>query len=346
MRGVVTIIAGHGGAGKSILSLSVALSGALGQSFADYAAPTDPLSVLIVNAEDSVDEMDLRLEAALTTFDGNPAELRKLASPRLHTVKGRNYHIVAREGDGIVETEFCQALLRYIREHNIGLLIFDPVISAHSGLDENRSEMQILIEKFRFIADVCDIPVVLIHHYRKSGVAGDANSARGSSTVVDASRNVLTVDPMSEKEAATMLSNPAERERYFSVSHGKSNYALKRSRKRFRIDSVTLENGESAPTIAVAEFGGESETMCPDDLKSFLDMIDAGLPNGDRYTKSGKNEHRLDALLMRNYDIPKARAKQIIENLVATKVIALTEYKKANRHKGVGYVVKERPINN
>ena len=343
MRGVVTIIAGHGGAGKSVLSLFIALGSALGQRFADYAAPPVPLNVLIVNAEDSVDEMDLRLEAALTTFDGNPAELRKLASPRLHTVKRGNYHIVAREGEGIVETKFCQALIRYIEDHNIGLLIFDPAISAHSGLDENRSEMQALIDKFRFIAEVCDIPVVLVHHYRKSGIAGDANSARGSSTVVDASRNVLTVDPMSEKEAAAMLSNPAERERYFSVSHGKSNYALKRSRQWFRIDSVTLVNGESAPTIAVAEFGGDSGIMDPDDLESFLDEVDAGLPNGDRYTTSGKDEHRLDALLVRNYAVPKARAKRVIENLVAAKVISLTEYTKANRHKGFGYVVNERP---
>jgi hypothetical protein len=343
MRGAVTIIAGHGGAGKSVFSLFIALMGVLGQKFADYAAPAEPLNVLIVNAEDSIDEMDLRLEAALTAFEGNPADLRKLASPRLHTVKCGNYYIVAREGDRIVETKFCQALIRYIEEHNIGLLIFDPAISAHSGLNENRSEMQALIEKFRFIADVCDIPVALVHHYRKSGVAGDANSARGSSTMVDASRNVLTVDPMSEKQAAAMLSNPEERERYFSVSHGKSNYAHKSVRQWFRIDSVTLVNGETGPTIAVAEFGGGGEIVEPGDLESLLDEIDAGLPNGDRYTRSGRDDHRLDALLTRNYDIPRDRAKQIIKNLTKANVISITEYKKANRHIGAGYVVKERP---
>jgi RecA-family ATPase len=153
MRRVVTIIAGHGGSGKSVLTLFIALGGALGQKFAEYAAPANPLNVLIVNAEDSADEMDLRLEAALTAFEGNPAELRKLASPRLHTVKRHDYHIVAREPEGIVETKFCQALISFIEEREIGLLIFDPAISAHSGLDENRSEMQVLIEKFRVIAE-------------------------------------------------------------------------------------------------------------------------------------------------------------------------------------------------
>lgn len=343
MRRVVTIIAGHGGAGKSILTLTIALMGALGQKFADYAGPSEPLNVMIVNAEDSVDEMDLRLEAALSTFAGTPDELRRLASPRLHTVKRANYYLVGREGERIVETTFCGALIDYIEKHNIGLLIFDPAISAHSGLDENHSEMQALIDKFRSIANACDIPVALVHHFRKSGVAGDANSARGSSTMVDASRNVITVDSMSEKEASAMLGDPEERMRYFSVSHGKSNYALKSLRQWFRIDSVTLANGENAPRIAVAEFGGNGGTLDPNDLASFLDEIDAGLPNGDRYTTSGKDDHRLDALLMRKYAIPKARAKQIIENLIKANIIALTQYKKANRHKGVGYVVTERP---
>jgi RecA-family ATPase len=343
MRRVVTIIAGHGGAGKSILTLTIALMAALGQKFASYGPPAEPLNVLIVNAEDSIDEMDLRLEAALTAFEGPPAELRKLAGPRLHTVKRANYYLVAREGERIIETKFCQTLSRYIEAHEIGLLIFDPAISAHSGLDENHSEMQTLIDKFRCIAVDCDIPVALVHHYRKSGIAGDANSARGSSTMIDASRNVITVDSMSEKEASAMLSDPEERTRYFSVSHGKSNYALKSPRQWFRIDSVTLANGETAPRIAVAEFEGNGGSLDPDDLASFLDEIDAGLPNGDRYTTSGKDDHRLDALLMRNYAVPKARAKKIIENLVKTNIIALSEYKKANRHKGMGYVVNERP---
>ena len=343
MRGVATIIAGHGGAGKSIFTLTIALMIALGQKFADYGAPAEPLNVLIVNAEDSVDEMDMRLEAALTAFEGNPDELRKRASPRLHTIKRANYFLVAREGGHIVETQFSQALIRYIQEHKIGLLIFDPAISAHCGLDENHSEMQALIDKFRCIAVACDIPVALVHHYRKSGVAGDANSARGSSTMVDASRNIVTVDPMSEKEAAAMLTNVAERIRYFSVSHGKSNYALKSLRQWFRIDSVNLVNGESAPRIAVAEFGGDGGTMDPDDLDSFLADIDAGLPNGDRYAKSGKDDHRLDALLTRKYRIPKGRAPQIIDNLLHANVISLADYKKANRHQAVGYVVKERP---
>jgi len=48
-------------------------------------------------------------------------------------------------------------------------------------------------------------------------------------------------------------------------------------------------------------------------------------------------------MLTRNYDIAKGRAKQIIKNLTKANVISITEYRKANRHKGVGYVVKDRP---
>jgi hypothetical protein len=342
MRAVVTILCGHGGAGKSLWSLYIALACVLAQEWAGYS-PTQALNVLEINAEDSVDELDLRLESALQSFKGRTSELRKLATERLHTVKIPNYYLVSKEGDKAAHrTKFFMELLTYIRDHKIGLLIFDPAVSAHFGLDENSAEMQFLIESFRILAVTCNIPVLLVHHYRKAGIAGDANSARGSSTMIDASRIVVTVDPMDAKEADNMLTDVEQRGSYFSTTLGKANYSRKAPRQWFRIDGTVLPNGESAPRLIVTEFGGDGETMSDAEMEDFLDMVAEGRGAGKLYTVAGKDDVRLDHVLLTKFNIPRDRAKAIIGNLTKAGILGLVEYERGDRKTGKGYVVLKR----
>jgi RecA-family ATPase len=342
MLAVVTILCGHGGAGKSLWSLYIALMCALAQEWAGYV-PKEAINVLIVNAEDGTDELDMRLESALQSFKGRASELRKIASERIHTVKIPNYYLVSKEGDKAAHrTAFFMTLLTYIREHKIGLLIFDPAVSAHYGLDENSAEMQFLIESFRILAVTCNIPVLLVHHYKKSGVAGDANSARGSSTMIDASRIVVTVDPMDAKEADNMLTDVEQRGSYFSTTLGKANYSRKAPRQWFRIDGTVLPNGESAPRLIVAEFGGDGETMSDADMEDFLDMVTEGRGKGKLYTPGGHDTCRLDHVLRDKFNIPRDRAKAIIGNLTKCGVLGLVDYDRGDGKTGKGYAVLKR----
>jgi hypothetical protein len=342
MQAAVTILAGHGGAGKSLWSLYVALACVLAQEWAGYLSK-EAVNVLIINAEDGVDELDMRLEAALQSFKGRTSELRKIATDRIHTVKIPNYYLVSKEGDKAAHrTKFFVELLTYIRERKIGLLIFDPAVSAHYGLDENSAEKQFLIESFRILAVTCNIPVMLVHHYRKAGIAGDANSARGSSVMIDAARIVVTVDPMDAKEANNMLTDVDQRGSYFSTTLGKANYSRKAARQWFRIDGTVLPNGESAPRLITVEFGGDGETMSDADMEDFLDIVAEGRGDGKLYTTAGPDAARLDHVLLSKFNIPRDRAKAIIGNLTKVGILALVDYDRGNRKTGKGYVVKKR----
>jgi hypothetical protein len=173
--------------------------------------------------------------------------------------------------------------------------------------------------------------------------------------MVDAARNVITIDPMSEADAKTKLTDPEQRGFYFSVSHGKSNYAPKKTRQWFRIESVTLANGETAPGLKPVDFGGDGHTMSDADLDEFLDAVEEGCPEikdaegkvkraaGLPYVASGADNVRLDHMLASRFHLPSARAKTMIDNLVKAGTLELADYTKPDRKTGKGYRVKQRP---
>ncbi len=117
------------------------------------------------------------------------------------------YLVVSEEAGGRPKrTQLFHHLTKVCQEREIALLIVDPLVEIHGGLDENSNvDMKEVAVALRDLARRCNMAVCAIHHNRKSAAAGDQDGARGASALVNAARVVLTMTPMSQDEAEAML---------------------------------------------------------------------------------------------------------------------------------------------
>jgi AAA domain len=342
LRDHVTHFFGPGGVAKSLFTLNVALACALAEERLGMK-PDRRIKVLVLNAEDTFDEMLLRFAAM-----GVDAERMKLLDGWIKTFDRADYFLVQLNEKGFPErTPFFQELLQLIKAEGIGLLILDPLVSMSRGLGENDAIMQEVASAYRDLARRCHIPVLSVHHFKKSGESGDQNAGRGSSTLAAAARVILTFTKMSKEQAAKLLSE-SERDdawRYFQVVGAKSNYGPLGAPQWFKTTGVKLDCGEEVAIVEQADIGGNVEISIQETqwFGDFLDVIKKGRANGGRYVIQGPTDTMALTILTNNYGLAQADAKAAIESLLKAGVLANTEYMKADRHKGFGLEVKQRP---
>lgn len=163
----VGIVGGAPKSCKTWLALDLAVSVATGTDALGRFPVTSAGPVLVYGAEDAAVRLRERLEAlsaargvALATVD-----VRLILAPSLR-----------------LDTERDLARLRRtLVEHRPRLLILDPLVRLHR-IDENSAgEMSVLLGELRALQREYELAVVLVHHLRKNGVAGQEGQAlRGS----------------------------------------------------------------------------------------------------------------------------------------------------------------------
>ncbi|OLB76784.1 MAG: hypothetical protein AUI16_07640 [Alphaproteobacteria bacterium 13_2_20CM_2_64_7] len=132
---------------------------------------------------------------------------------------------------GATEVKLDKALVAdivaVIREEEVDVAIFDPLITMHNASESLVVTMDPVIrEVFAAIAHETDTAVELAHHTRKKANGQDeytAADARGSSGIVDAVRAMRVANAMSKEEAEGFGIDELERENYFRVTRGKAN---------------------------------------------------------------------------------------------------------------------------
>jgi AAA domain/Domain of unknown function (DUF6371)/Toprim-like len=75
LRGAVTVEAGPGGGGKSLLAIAHSISLALGRHYGRFE-PVGPCKVMVYNVEDDREEQRRRLSATLRRFGAKPADIK------------------------------------------------------------------------------------------------------------------------------------------------------------------------------------------------------------------------------------------------------------------------------
>jgi hypothetical protein len=158
---------------------------------------------------------------------------------------------------------------------------------------------------------VCDLLVKLatefniavdVPHHTKKGqqTAGDADAGRGASAARDAGRLMYTLTRMTASEGETFGIPAEERRLYVRLDSSKVNIAPPSGEATwFKLIGVRLENG-----TADYPDGDEVQTVVPwhppkiwadlstAQLNAALDEIEAGLPNGQRYSDASKAKDR------------------------------------------------------
>ena len=190
---------------------------------------------------------------------------------------------------------------RAIVRRKVDIVSLDPFVKTH-GVSENDNNLidqvtQVLLD----LSATYDIAVDTPHHVRKGpSDPGNADRARGASSQKDAYRLVYTLSTMSPEEAETFGIPEEERHSYVRMDKGKVNIIPPaRKAQWFKIVGIRLENATELypdgdevqtvePWVPPAAFDGLDTRTC----NRILDVIDAGLPDGERYSSAPRATNR------------------------------------------------------
>jgi hypothetical protein len=282
----VSVLGSPGGVGKSSLALVRALSVALGRSLLTRTPETifeqvhTSGPVWVYNGEDPTEEMLRRIIGICKHYSLERRDFQHM----VYMDTGRDKPIIITERDSsgdLIASPIVDNLVDALRRREIKLLVVDPFAHTHTA-EENL---------WAQVADRADCAIDLVHHFRKGGQSGDAESFRGSSAIQGAARVMSTLSAMTEAEADRLDIDPTTRRSYVRLDNAKSNMAPPADVAQwFRLVSVCIDNAnEKYP----ADYVQVVETWDPpspfDDITwgtvvAILDEIDAGLPGGARYT--------------------------------------------------------------
>lgn len=321
-----------GGTGKSALRLAQSLS----------LATKRPLTgehvfkrcrVLIVSFEDDAEEMQRHIRAALIHHNVALDEIKGwlfYATPK--GMKLAEMHGGSRQ-IGMLE----KSLRAAIKRRQPDLVVLDPYVKLHALEENDNGAMDFVCDLLAALGIEYNIAVDAPHHTKKGQLTpGDPDAGRGASATRDAGRLVYTLTTMSEDDAKSFGISPEERTRYVRLDKAKVNLAPpSRTAIWFKLVGVRLENGD-----ADYPNGDEIQTVEPwfppklwdgltsETLNAALTDIDAGMPNGQRYSNASSARKRAAWKVVQKHcpDRTEAQCREIIRSWVNNAVLHEDEY--------------------
>jgi hypothetical protein len=227
--GKVSVLAGDGGNGKSTILCDAAARTSRRDGWPDGAEPGPGGKVLILAAEDDVDDtLAPRLIAA-------GADMRKVFTVRSVRVGDDRRSFCLQEDLRRLEDEIA-------RRGDVRLVIIDPISSYLGRVDSHKNaEVRSVLEPLGEMAARKRVAVVCNNHFSKGG--GNANSRIiGSVAFVNHARAAFIVTPDAENEGRLLL------------MPSKMNIAPIKHGLAFRIEGCLIQNadGEEILTSRIA----------------------------------------------------------------------------------------------
>lgn len=292
--------------------------------------------VLILSFEDSIDELERRLWAAMLHYGIEPAEVAGwLFYAALSRDAGKI--MVMDEKGRVVEGELKVTLEQLITELKLDLVGLDPFVKTHSVSENSNDAIDAVAQVLTDLGHKYDIAVDVPHHITK-GTAdpGNAQKGRGASAFVDAGRLAYTLTPMTEDEAKLFGILPEERRSYIRLDKGKVNITPPaRTAAWFRLVGVAL--GNATETYPHGDNVQTVEPWVPPEIwdgfsvelrNIILDEIDAGMPNGQRYSDHASAKDRAATAVVTKHvpDKNEAQAREVIKEWIKTRVLERRAY--------------------
>ena len=246
LKKYITGLVAPGGVGKSSLALALGISVASNNDILNLGVRKQA-NVLIINNEDSLNELKRRIAGITTQFGICTSSLEKTFFYKSGYEKK---YMLSEMSEGCQkETAFAGDLIEYMLDKEIGLLIIDPFVSTHNAPENDNTAMDQVMSIYRKIAAKTGAAITLIHHTRKQDTkgssAGNADIARGASAFKDAVRVVATLTPMSKAEAQKLTFDDQKRSRHFRLDLAKQNFSPACVNETwFRMESCLIGNGE------------------------------------------------------------------------------------------------------
>lgn len=293
LRGDVAVTTAMGGTGKSNLNIAEALSLATGKSSLGHSVPHVGARVLLVNMEDNSNTMNKRIAAAMRvhklTKEAVGDQLLRVAKDEVEAAFGERFTLASKDRFGrVVRNEaLIEALIAYLIEHKIDVLIVDPLTLAHEVQEKDPGEFRAAVECFGTIAMKANVAVSLFHHTRKeNGNEMTVELARGALALMDTCRDMRLGEKMPKKEAERL--GLTDHWRYFRLFGGKANYAPQMANSEwYRIESVTIDNnyplpGENLSAVVTWQHPGtKALTPRPSDIEEIKKKLGEGYDRED-----------------------------------------------------------------
>ncbi len=294
-RRFVSSIIAEGGAGKTALRTAQALALATGQPITGEHI-FQRCRVLIVSLEDDMDELRRRVLAARLHHGISQDDVRGrlfLATPDAAAGK----IMIADETGHAVRSKLADTIEDCIVKRAIDIAILDPFVKSHAVKENNNVAMDAVVGLLADMAAKHNIAIDVPHHTRKgANNPGNADAGRGASAMKDAARLVYTLARMTPEEAQTLGIAEKDRRYLIRMDSGKVNIAPPlEEAKWFRLVGVPLGNatdlypkGDEVQTVEVWTPPDAWDGLSSHLLNRILDEIDAGLPDGNRYSDGSR----------------------------------------------------------
>lgn len=275
-QGEVTLLAGHGGGGKSYTALSIAVHVALGRPFGNLTTTQAP--VLFYSGEDNSQVLRRRLARLCRALRVAPAELDgKLImldvsdlDPALH----REQRVESNGRKSIVlETALLDSLARLVQQRGIGLTIIDNASDAYDDDEIKRARVRAFIRSLRTRLARPDRAVLLLCHINKSsatnGKSAGAEDYSGSTAWHNSVRSRLSLIPDGDNAAR--------------IEHLKANLGPKAGPVRLQwVDGVpTVVGGFAIPDAATVAQARQQDVA---DMAALAALIQDFDRRGERVT--------------------------------------------------------------
>jgi AAA domain len=197
--GMLTVLDGDPGLGKSTLTDDLAARVSTGRAMPDGSAGRSPAGVVLLSAEDDLARtIRPRLEAA-------DADLDRVATVELRARDGGTRAPAINAGD-------LRLVEESIRTVGAGLLVLDPLVAyLPDGIDTNRDhDVRRALAALSDLAGRTDCAAIVVRHLRKSGAESPLYRGGGSIGITAAARAVFLVardpdDPSGDRRVLAPL---------------------------------------------------------------------------------------------------------------------------------------------
>ena len=238
----ITALSGHPGCGKSWFMLSMANSIATGEAFLDLFK-TKQANVLVIDEESGIWEMRRRMKL-LSYPEDSPV------------------FFYSQNGFKVDDEDDIELITKTIRDKSIGLVVIDPFVAVHSGVENSAEEAQAVMEQLQLLNEA-GAAVLFIHHHRKGANGSSGHSLRGSSAYSGRLDSHITIDHTDDTGTTKSL----------NVEHVKS-------RRGKNVDSfqVTIRQDEIDDPILLESSGMGSGRLTKKGLarKAILELLNQG----------------------------------------------------------------------
>lgn len=318
-RGIVTMILARGAVGKSLFAIQSANAWARGESFLGLV-PEKPLTIAILNCEDDLLELSRRVDATMQERHPN------ILVPDIDRL---TLMTADPEGKGPPKvTSLYNELDQAIAEMGIDLLVLDPLIEMHEGMDENTADMKHLGIAVRNLARKHNIGVLMVHHPKKGGQAGDQDNSRGHSSLINLIRAQHIFEPMTPAEHGTLKMPPDKSHKsFFRIVTPKANYGPAvdfGGTIHDRWVEKVMRPGAIRPHLMVANLTPQilPDTKSEDipQFKEFVALVQAGSPDGELWRVNKRGKFKLEEVAHERFGFT---SRELIDLLVRAEAAGL-----------------------